>query len=33
VDKVAQALRLGRVRVERVGDDVMITGYPEKGAS
>ena len=33
VEKVAQALRLGRVRVERVGDDVMITGYPEKGAS
>ena len=25
--RIAQALRLSRVRVERVGDDVMITGY------
>ena len=31
VEKVGQALRLGRLRVERVGDDVMIVGYPGKG--
>jgi len=26
-ERIAQAIRLSRVRVERVGDDVMITGY------
>lgn len=29
VSKVAEALRLGKVKVERVGDDVMVCGYVE----
>ena len=31
VSKMAQAMRLQRVRVERVGEDIMVTGYPSKG--
>ncbi len=31
IAKMAQALRLTRVRVERVGEDIMVVGYPSKG--
>mgnify|MGYP001078325239 CR=1 FL=1 len=31
IDKISQALCLSRVRVERFGQDVMVSGYVEKG--
>jgi len=30
VEKVAQAMSLSRVKVERLGDDVLISGYVRK---
>lgn len=33
VDKMAQALRLGRVDIKTFGDDVMVSGYVDKGLS
>ena len=32
-ERVAEALRLERVRVERLGEDLMVTGYPALSAS
>jgi hypothetical protein len=30
---MAEVLRLGKVSVDRLGDDILVTGYPlEKGA-